>query len=103
MARRKRKVNFPPVTASTAARGYGAVHEAERRRWKPLVEAGEAQCCRCGYWIEPGAAWHLDHRDDKAGYLGVSHAGCNLKAAGRLGNRRARERKLLGKRRSRIW
>jgi hypothetical protein len=96
MARRKRKVNFPPVTASTAARGYGAVHEAEWRRWKPLVEAGEAVCVRCGLLILPGTAWHLDHTDDKLGFRGVSHARCNVKAAARLGSRRAQEKKLLG-------
>ena len=27
-------------------------------------------CCRCGQLIEPGQAWHLDHRDDRRGYLG---------------------------------
>jgi hypothetical protein len=27
-------------------------------------------CCRCGHLIEPGKPWHLDHRDDRSGYLG---------------------------------
>jgi integrase len=44
-----------------------------------------------------GTAWHLDHRDDGLGCLGVSHALCNLKAAARLENARMRE-----KRRSRV-
>jgi hypothetical protein len=71
MARRR---NFPPVKRSTNARGYGSTHQADRKRWGPIVEAGYASCCRCGYPIVPGSRWHLDHRDDKLGYRGVSHA-----------------------------
>ena len=34
-----------------------------------------------------GSWLHLDHHDwDKRVYLGFSHASCNLRAAGQLGN-----------------
>ena len=60
----RRGVGFPRTTASTAAHGYGATHEAERRRWQPLVEAGGVPYARSGLPIVPGTAWHQDHRDD---------------------------------------
>ncbi len=46
-----------------AARGdrYGAAHQAERRRWDPIVKRGGVQCARCGELIAPTAAWDLDH------------------------------------------
>jgi hypothetical protein len=74
---------------------YGSTHQATRKRWEPVVEAGGATCVRCGLPILRGARWHLDQRDDRGGYLGPAHAKCNLRAAGRLGNRRMRERKAL--------
>jgi hypothetical protein len=55
-------------------------------RWEPIVESGYASCCRCGFPIVPGTRWHLDHRDDGLGYLGPSHAACNLRAAAKRGN-----------------
>ena len=64
-------------------RGYGSVHDARRRQVAPLVAAGNVTCVRCGYPIRPRERWHLDHTDDRKGYLGVSHAYCNLSAAGR--------------------
>jgi hypothetical protein len=82
--------NFPRPQGSTTARGYGSTHQAERKRWKLVVDAGDAVCCRCSYPIAPRAAFHLDHREDKLGYLGVAHARCNLRAAARRGNERMR-------------
>jgi hypothetical protein len=38
---------------------------------------------RCGVAIDPSERWHLDHADDRSGYLGPSHARCKLEAAGR--------------------
>ena len=95
MARRRKRKNFPPVTRSTSARGYGAVHQAERKRWEPVVESGSAICCRCGFPIAPGTGWHLDHNEDRTGYRGVAHARCNLRAAGKRGNELMRARKAL--------
>ena len=48
---------------------------------RPLVNAGKATCARCHNPIHAGEEWHLDHNDDRAGYLGVSHSYCNLRAA----------------------
>jgi hypothetical protein len=41
----------------------------------------------------PGQALDLDHRDDRAGYLGMSHSTCNRQAGARLGNARRRARR----------
>ncbi len=66
-----------PVKRSTTARGYGADHQAERRRLKPKVERGEIDCTRCGEPIEPGEPWDLGHTDDRTGWTGPEHAACN--------------------------
>jgi hypothetical protein len=84
---------------TTGRRGYGAAHKAERERWRPMVEAGRAVCCRCGRPIRPWDVWHLDHTADRRGYAGPAHAWCNTSAGGRLGaavtnaKRRRRRRK----------
>jgi hypothetical protein len=72
------------------ANQYGAAHRALRRRLEPKVAAGLAFCARCGERIEPNQAWDLDHRDDRQGYLGPSHATCNRQAKGGR-RRRSRE------------
>jgi hypothetical protein len=41
----------------------------------------------------PGQALDLDHRDDRAGYLGMSHATCNRRAGQRLAMERRRARR----------
>jgi hypothetical protein len=89
---KRRAHNFPRTKRSTTVRGYGSNHRAERRRWESLVQAGAAVCVRCGFPIPPGTRFHLDHRDDRLGCLGVSHASCNLRAAAKLGNRLMRAR-----------
>jgi hypothetical protein len=43
---------------------------------------GMVKCARCPEFINPLEPWHLDHTDDRTGYLGASHAACNLSAAG---------------------
>jgi hypothetical protein len=68
---------------SRHARGYTSAHVARRRQLEPLVATGQVSCSRCGELIQPDEAWHLDHRDDRRGYLGAAHAECNLRAAGR--------------------
>lgn len=64
-------------------RGYDAKHDRERRRVARLVRRGGVTCARCGQPIAPDDDWHLDHTDDRAGYLGPSHAKCNTSAAGK--------------------
>ena len=66
---------------SMQSRGYGAEHAKLRREWKVKVDRGEVSCARCGEWIAPTSKWHLDHNDDRTGYLGPSHVRCNLSAA----------------------
>lgn len=44
-------------------------------------------CARCGQPLGPiSSALHYDH-DERGGYLGFSHAACNLRAGARKGNR----------------
>ena len=95
MARRRRRSHNWRPNGSTTARGYGWTHQTERKRWDIVVQAGNALCVRCYLPIAPGTPFHLDHRDDKLGYLGVSHARCNLRAAGKRGNELMRARKAL--------
>jgi hypothetical protein len=73
-------------------RGYGWSHQQMRERFRPLVEAGECACARCGRQILPWEAWHLDHADGRGSYLGPSHQRCNVGASNR---RRPKRRKRL--------
>jgi hypothetical protein len=65
-------------------------------------------CARCGLPIAAGAEFDLDHTDDRAGYLGVSHRTCNRRAGGKNGpavtnaRRRASEPKCV-RSWSRVW
>jgi hypothetical protein len=56
------------------------MHQQRRAAIAPLLNAGKATCARCGEPIARGDDWHVDHTDARDGYLGVSHAGCNLAA-----------------------
>ena len=75
---------------TTTKRGYGWAHQRARARWARIVELGEAYCARCRRPIWPGEPWHLDHTSHRAGYLGPSHARCNVTAANRSRKRRPR-------------
>jgi hypothetical protein len=102
MPRRKGKAGWLAPKASTTARGYGHVHQQERKRWDRLVQTGTVPCVRCGYLIPAGSRWHLDHDDDKTHYRGPAHARCNLLAA----SKRANEIKAAlnpPRRQSRVW
>lgn len=56
---------------TTAARGYGSQHQAERASWKPVVAAGGVECRRAPYGLcvapdpllHPDEDWHLGHPD----------------------------------------
>lgn len=68
-------------------RGYDRSHDRLRRSWKPKVERCEVNCARCGRLILPSQNWHLDHSDDRSGYLGPSHEACNTSAGGKAAHR----------------
>jgi len=73
-ARREQEDGRP----SRQERGYGAEHERERKRWAPIVAKGKVKCARCNKPIRKGQNWHLDHSDDRSGYLGPAHEKCNV-------------------------
>lgn len=78
--------------ARTHDRGYGRSHRLERERWRPLVEAGECDCWRCGAWIDPTQPWDLGHDDDdRTQYRGPEHIRCN-RGAGAVRGGYARHR-----------
>lgn len=62
---------------SREQRGYGTAHRKLRARWARQVAKGTVACARCGERISILEHWDLDHTDDRAGYLGPSHARCN--------------------------
>jgi hypothetical protein len=59
---------------------YGRKHRLERKRWEPIVAAGDAVCARCLRPISPGGRWHLshDHFAADGSYEGIAHASCNI-------------------------
>lgn len=82
----------------TVSNRYGAHHRWLRRKALRTMTLGQA-CPRCGkpllpkeFEVSPGQyalprGWmsknlHLDHSDDGIGYLGLSHATCNIRAGG---------------------
>ena len=72
------------VRPTTTQRGYGSAHQAERKRWEPIVKAGRASCWRCTEPITPDADWDLGHDDhDRSKYMGPEHPACNRATAGR--------------------
>lgn len=94
-----------PRPLKTTARGYGSRHRAERERWWPTVEAGLAQCWRCGQVIQPGEPWDLGHDDhDRTIYRGPEHRGrCNRRAAAVKGNRARRRTRPSGIDYTQLW
>jgi len=83
-----------------AGRQLEDAHVARRRQLESLVATGQVACCRCSQLIEAGQPWHLDHRDDRSGYLGPSHATCNLRAAAEKTNGKRKDQPLIW---SRVW
>lgn len=81
-ARLKKRDRTRTTRASAKERGYGSDHVRLRRQWAARIRAGElVSCARCATQILPDQAWDLDHRDDRTGYLGPSHARCNRATA----------------------
>jgi hypothetical protein len=82
----------PPPTQTTRRHHpwrLGPQPPTPTRSIAPLVRAGKATCARCGEPIHPeDDDWHLDHNADRNGYLGPSHARCNLAAGAAVVNGR---------------
>jgi hypothetical protein len=76
----------------TTKGGWGNQHQKLRKALLP--SAYGKPCARCGLPMLPGQVLHLDHNDDRTGWIGFSHAKCNLRAAAR----KARAIQLHGKR-----
>lgn len=76
---------------------YRYAHQQERKRWEPVVAAGEAYCAepRClmrTRWIAPGTKWHVSHDPSGTVVIGVSHERCNTSEGATRGNRMRRKR-----------
>lgn len=68
----------------TAADGYGYAHRKLRKDIAAYVDAGFANCWRCGQRIERGSDWDLGHDDDdRSKHKGPEHRACNRATAGR--------------------
>ena len=71
---------------STVERGYGAAHRRLKDRWQVEVDANGATCFRCGGSVPKGSRkWDLGHTEDRTGWTGPEHVGCNRSAGGRNG------------------
>lgn len=71
--------------------GYSSEHHRIRAALLPYWIG--RPCVRCGLVMGDPSDMHLDHTDDRAGYIGFAHARCNTKAGAALGHQRKRERK----------
>ena len=69
---------------SRAERGYGAAHQATRAELLPLAYG--TRCPHCDEFMFPHHDLHLDHTEDRTGYVGIVHAYCNTSDAARRGN-----------------
>lgn len=82
VAPRKRGGRQPtPRGLTTAGRGYGWGHQQARAAALRRLRDGDP-CTRCGQPMSRAEArlLDLDHTDDRAGYRGLAHAGCNRSA-----------------------
>lgn len=76
-----------PRRASRQERGYGRQHDRLRATWELKILQCDVKCARCSQLVLPGMKWHLDHTDDRTGYLGPSHERCNTSAGGKAAHR----------------
>ena len=75
---------YERVRGTRQQRGYDAAHEAERKRWEPIVATGGVRCWRCQAPLDPSEPWDLGHDDhDRAIYRGPECLRCNRAAAPR--------------------
>lgn len=93
---------------SSTARGYGAEHRRARSKALKDLRRNDGQACaRCGQpmWHADAALLDLDHTDDRTGYRGLAHRGCNRRAgqAVAAGRRRRAPAPAVASPRSRAW
>lgn len=69
---------------SSTARGYGVEHRHTREELLPLAYG--TRCPHCDRFMYPHDDLHLDHTEDRAGYVGIVHAECNTSEAASRGN-----------------
>jgi 5-methylcytosine-specific restriction endonuclease McrA len=76
------------VPGGPTDKGYGVAHRRVRAMFLAAWMPGVTPCARCGepMWGPPRML-HLDHDDDRTGYVGLSHSWCNLRAAAEKTNR----------------
>lgn len=86
---------------STHARGYGRRHQDIRAAH--LQGAYGQPCLHCGQTMTQDQDLDLDHTDDRLGYRGFAHAGCNRSAGARKGNAARKRNATPEKIRSRDW
>ena len=67
---------------------YGPAHTRARAA-AALAHKPTDPCSRCGHPLGPmSPRLHLDHTDDRRGYLGFAHSQCNVQAGARAGRAR---------------
>lgn len=82
---------------------HGAAHTRARKAWAAAHQPTDP-CVRCGHPLGPMGRWlHLDHRDDHQGYLGFSHARCNIRAGALAGNRAQKAKRQGGQASALVW
>jgi hypothetical protein len=103
-ADRPPSIKTPRVQLSREARGYGADHRRARRQAIAAMQDGQP-CARCGrpMWRSDAALLDLDHDDDRTGYRGLAHRGCNRRAGQAVAARRRRSAPTVTTPRSRAW
>jgi len=74
---------------TTVQRGYGALHQAERKRLLPLAYG--SLCPLCGELMTKSQRLDLDHSDPESRFIGqpgdrIVHSICNRREGGRRGN-----------------
>ena len=80
----------------TAARYRTPTHRATRAHWaRVLATTGALVCMQPDCIMEsrhigPGDAWHLGHTEDGHGYIGPTHAECNVRDGAKRGNAKQR-------------
>lgn len=79
-----RKMPDTPARRARVEQYRSPEHRRRRQAGQRDVDAGRANCWRCGRWLPPGQPWHVGHDDyDRTIYRGTECVPCNLDAAAR--------------------